>query len=190
MRRQGDFIREMVAMTESTGEEHIAQVIELDGKMGHTDTRTGSESAITREVAAKSMMDAFSVEKELKVGAGKVNVDDGKRHQIHTHPNGFAGLSATDIKSFAKGIYEDGQYPDSTLIATKSEGDIVLGGLYLTEEITQEDKNDLQRTVSLMASGKIALMDPANNDEEMLIDELMNVGAEFCAVVFPNRSNG
>jgi len=187
MQREGGFIREMVAETERTGKERIANIVETETGMGHTDWLEGTEATITSDLTAESMMDAFRVEQELDDTAGKIHKDDNLRHQVHTHPNGFAGLSPTDVKSWSKDIYEPGDYPDSNLIATMTEDGIVLGGLYLTEEITEEDEAALQRGVSMMANSKIALMDPANNDEQIVIDELMGVGAEFCSVVFPER---
>jgi len=187
MRREGSFIREMVAKTGKTGSEQIAQIVIVDGNSGHTQMRSGSEAAITSDVAASSMMDGLEIASELSETAGKVNINDMERHQVHTHPNGFAGLSTMDIKSYAEDLRDNHNYPDSSLTATMTEDGIVLGGLYLNGEITEEDEAELNRSLSLVSSGKLALMDPTTDDEEVLMDALEAVGVEFCVVSFPQR---
>jgi hypothetical protein len=185
MRQDGEFVREMIQRTEDTGNEYIANFIHMRGEMGHTDMREGDEESITRDIAAQSMMDSMRVASDMNDRPTSVNVNDYRRHQVHTHPGGFTGLSISDMKSFINRLLGDGDSPDSELVATQTSDGIVLGGVYIKDQLGNDQLAELQSTLSMLNSNKIPMS--VTEEKGELLGSFERAGLGFCSVTFPQR---
>lgn len=180
--RQKDFLVEMVQETTKTGKEQIVNFVKVDGNIGHTDMREGTEESITNEVSSKSMMDTFSLARELSEESGHVNIHERKRYQVHTHPQGHVGMSLADMKSFADDIVSGGDYPDAELVVVKSDMAMEIGGVYLPDGIDGVDVAEIQSGLSRVNAHNVP-MAPSEEQEEML-ESFRRAGVEFCNVEF------
>lgn len=185
MNREGEFIREMVRKTEETGKEYIAAVVDITGKVGSTDMKQGEEASITQRQSAQVNMDSMRVASDIKTTPGGTISVDYETHQVHTHPGGHTGLSLRDMESFAEDIVEGQANRDSELVATMTEMGISLGGVYIKEELSEEDVREIQRTLSLVQSNKVMYAREKKKLEMLEAFEAADLG--FCSVLFPQR---
>lgn len=185
MNREGQFIREMVSRTEETGKEHIASVIFIEGKSGHTDMEQGTEESITRDTSTGVMMDGMKLAHDMNTTFGGLSSDDYDTHQVHTHPGGHTGLSLADMKSYADDIVTGAKVPDSELVATMTADGIALGGVYIDGELDVDGVAQIQSTLSMMNSNDMPMSHTQAKSEMLTAFEEAGVG--FCSVLFPQR---
>ena len=138
MRRRGDVVRDMVERTAQSANEYATHFVEIDGNMGNTKIKEGTESAMSKRTMAMSRMDAMSLSSELKETPGRPNVNDYLLHSVHTHPEGHTGMSLRDLQSFADRATTDGLPTDSSLVATMTMDGIMLAGAYIDDETDTE----------------------------------------------------
>jgi len=126
------------------------------------------------------MMDALQLASSIKDTPGGTIKVDYDRHQVHTHPDGFTGLSESDMKSIIDDIVSDGDYPDSELVATQTDGGVILGGVYIQAELTENDVAELQSSLSMVNAENIPMSLSEEKMELMGAFERTNIG--FCSI--------
>lgn len=180
METEGEYIKQMVSKTQETGNEYIANIVDITGNTGHTEMIKGTETSILSRQSAESMMDALQLASSIKDTPGGTIKVDFDRHQVHTHPDGFTGLSESDMKSFIDDIVSGGDYPDSELVATQTDGGVILGGVYIQEELTEDDVAELQSSLSMVNAENIPMSLSEEKMELMSAFERTNIG--FCSI--------
>jgi len=180
-------ILDIVHKTRDTGKEYIINIIEHDDGMVATDPIGGTETSITGDKAAKSMMDALTLASDVVAEGGSVGSDEIKRHQIHTHPEGHVGISLSDMRSFADDIVTGGDIPESELVAVKRrENEVMLGGLYRTRDMSSSEVEEIQHGLSIANLPERAQMSHRQKEDELL-SAMRKSGIETCSSAIKDR---
>jgi len=182
--QDGDYVRQMIDMTESEGREYISYFVEMDNRIDHTEMSQGKEGAILAKTAARSMMDALQLAGRMSEGDRTVNAEAYNRHRVHTHPNGHTGLSLTDMKNFASDLTSETTAPHSELVATQTEEGIALGGIYRQQELDSEQEGKINSVLTLLNSGKAPMA--TSQAKLQMLDAFDRADLKFCATVFPS----